>query len=372
MATARPSSSVEAQDKIHTTLLALARSIRRPRTYVGYSAFILMGLVYGCRPFAWEGPSLIDLIKVFAPWAEELCTQECPVQTIPCALVATEGCSVECAPISQEYPLHRCVHYIAGINIPKTARVCPISRVPIAEFYASLGVSTILTVADGDCAFDVMAMILARPTSFETRKTLRVEISDYLLERIDEPWMHDLMEACQELPRTDVAAFRAVENQPPAPPIAPATAVAEENAKPSSDDMGDSLPDEETLKALQWASRLQDDANVISLFRSLPQAIINDQVELYRRRSTEPAVAAGPSDKVELGRGSPGHKIRMLVAMRFHTFCRKHHIIVNERLPRNVMKQFVEEHIKTTLVEGFTAVKETADNTGAISEEGIP
>ena len=32
--------------------------------------------------------------------------------------------------------------------------------------------------------------------------------------------------------------------------------------------------------------------------------------------------------------------------MRFHTFCRKHHITANQRLPRNAMKQFVEEHIK--------------------------
>ena len=88
--------------KNRETLLALARTIRQPRAYVGYSAFILMGLVYKCRPYAWEGPSLIDLIQVFAPWAEELCTQECPVQTIPCALVATEGCYVERVP----FPRH--------------------------------------------------------------------------------------------------------------------------------------------------------------------------------------------------------------------------------------------------------------------------
>ena len=75
MATARPSSSVEAQDKIHTTLLALARSIRRPRTYVGYSAFILMGLLKKCRPCAWEGPFFIDLMQMYAPWAIEDCTR---------------------------------------------------------------------------------------------------------------------------------------------------------------------------------------------------------------------------------------------------------------------------------------------------------
>ena len=38
------------------TLLALARTIRQPKAYVGYSAFILLGLVYGCRPLVWEPP----------------------------------------------------------------------------------------------------------------------------------------------------------------------------------------------------------------------------------------------------------------------------------------------------------------------------
>ena len=74
------------------------------------------------------------------------------------------------------------------------------------------------------------------------------------------------------------------------------------------DGMGDSLPDEETHTALQWASKLQDDANAISVFRSLPQAIINDQVELHRSRSTEPAVAAHPPEKLDLGICLPSHK----------------------------------------------------------------
>ena len=72
-------------------------------------------------------------------------------------------------PCSEECPLHRCDHYIEGIGIPKTARVCTLRRVPITELYASIVVSTDLTVADGDCAVDVMAMMLAIPLSFETR-----------------------------------------------------------------------------------------------------------------------------------------------------------------------------------------------------------
>ena len=45
-----------------------------PRSYVGYSAFILMGLLKRCQPCVWEGAAFIDLLEVFAPWAKECCT----------------------------------------------------------------------------------------------------------------------------------------------------------------------------------------------------------------------------------------------------------------------------------------------------------
>ena len=85
------SPAVAAGHTIRTTLLALARTIRKPRAYVGYSAFILMGLLNKCRPCAWEGASFIDLIDVFAPWANELCTKPVPLTAVPCALVAQAG-----------------------------------------------------------------------------------------------------------------------------------------------------------------------------------------------------------------------------------------------------------------------------------------
>ena len=68
-ATAVAATAVAAQHKIEATLLTLARQIRQPRSYVGYSAFILMGLRMKCQPCVWEGSSFIDLLEVFAPWA---------------------------------------------------------------------------------------------------------------------------------------------------------------------------------------------------------------------------------------------------------------------------------------------------------------
>ena len=59
--------AVAAQRVIRSTLLALARSIRRPGYYVGYSAFILFALLKRCKPCAWEGREKVHLLQVFAP-----------------------------------------------------------------------------------------------------------------------------------------------------------------------------------------------------------------------------------------------------------------------------------------------------------------
>ena len=117
-------------------------------------------------------------------------------------------------------------HFVAGIKIPE----CQVleSSCSLETLYASLGVSVIASVLDGDCAFDVMTMMLGIPGSFAARKDLRIEVSDYLISRIGEPWMHDIMVACQELRLEDVKLYRSggVE-MVAAPPSAPAPAVAD-------------------------------------------------------------------------------------------------------------------------------------------------
>ena len=86
------------------------------------------------------------------------------------------------SPISEDAPLGRASHYVAGVPIPPQPR--HEGELAFETYYASLGVATLPTVCDGDCALDVTSMMLELPQSFETRKQLRVEISDYLLERM--------------------------------------------------------------------------------------------------------------------------------------------------------------------------------------------
>ena len=177
--------------------------------------------------------------------------------------------------------------------LPRTSP-CPTSRCCVAAIckkavvaggegdfetlYASRGVAVLPTVLDGDCAFDVMLMMLGKPSSHAARKELRLELSDYLLARVGEPWMHDIMAVTQEVDSDDVKKCKLLKqsNLPLAPPAAPSAAVADQVASDdaivSLDDAmnADPLPDEETVAALRWSSKLTQDANVLSLIQSLP------------------------------------------------------------------------------------------------------
>ena len=273
--------ALAAQHRIESKLLALAREIRRPKAYVGYSAFILMGLLKKQRPCVWEGTSFIDLLQVFAPWALEFCTSELPMTAIACSFVAQSGGAVELVGICEQHPLSNTTHYVAGIHIPQceiTEQTCSFEAL-----YASLGVACVASVVDGDCGLDVMTMMLGIAPSFAARKELRIEISDYLITRIGEPWMHDIMAACQELSHKDVVLYRSGDTKIVAAAMAPPPAVAEP-AAPTCDETGETTVDEETFAAMRWASKLSDDSCVLSVIRTLPKEIVQEQVVLYRQR----------------------------------------------------------------------------------------
>ena len=56
-------------------------------------------------------------------------------------------------------------------------------------FYSSKGLAVLGTVMDGDCVIDVACQMLCLPQTLAQRAALRVEISDYLLARVNTPWM---------------------------------------------------------------------------------------------------------------------------------------------------------------------------------------
>ena len=113
---------------------------------------------------------------------------------------------MDLAPISAEHPLTKTCYFVAGVGVPESQ--VEASACDFEVLYASLGVAIMATVVDGDCAMDVMTLMLGKGPSFFFRRDLRIELSDYLIARIGEPWLHDIMVACQELRLEDVQAYR--------------------------------------------------------------------------------------------------------------------------------------------------------------------
>ncbi len=104
-----------AQARVASRLLELARAIRRPRSYIGYSCFICFALHRKCRPFIWEGANRVDIVDAFAPWALDNCTLECIVDGVCCCLDRGGGEDhAEMKPVSATHPLAMCSHFVAG------------------------------------------------------------------------------------------------------------------------------------------------------------------------------------------------------------------------------------------------------------------
>ena len=259
--------AVAARGRVEARLLELARQIRKPRAYVGYAAFILMGLVKKCRPCVFEGATHLDLLKIFAPWALSQSTTELAVSAVSCALKASANGLAELMPICREYPLSSTCHFVGACMMEETGTAA--EALIFNSLYASMGICILSTMMNGDCALHVMTMMLGIDTGFESRRALRIELSDYLFDRIGEPWMQDIMASCQEVEWADVQALRAGAADGSVKPIT-APAVAAPIAAPIA---VVEVADEETLEAMRWASKLTDDNSVLALIEASPKKV---------------------------------------------------------------------------------------------------
>ena len=167
-------------------LLALSRSIRGARHYVGYSAFVLFGLRFEVRPLVWEGSSRIDLFEALAPWAVGRCKGHCAVDAVVCCMVPRSGGYAEMVPVSEEHPLSECRHFVSCTNIGMELSVPGTS---IENFHQRLGQAILGTVTDGDCGLDVMSQMIGRPQTLASRTALREELAEFMVPRIKLPRM---------------------------------------------------------------------------------------------------------------------------------------------------------------------------------------
>ena len=222
---------VQAQATVIAKLIAFARRLRQPRTTVGYSAFLLFALhdKYRCRPLIWEGETVIDLIHAYAPWAKTLCVNPCACDAVACAIPARSRGRADWYPISEKHPLGDTRHWIGGARVEMDLRQGECEG-PLQEFYNRLGLVLFGTVTDNDCGVDTMCQMLQLPQTPAKRQELRSDMSEYLLERLESPWMQDLMVATCELDHKEVQQARLLQSACAGGPIvvaddAPAAAI---------------------------------------------------------------------------------------------------------------------------------------------------
>ena len=163
---------LRAQAHVLGKMLDLARQIRRPRATVGYSFFIWFGLCERCRPVLREGDVRVDILETFAPWALDMCLNDCAVEGLCCHFEVCEGGQAMLHPVSEDHPLNECNHFIACARVEEHDAI----GTGIEATYLRRGRAILGTVADGDCGVDTAVIMIGRPQTVVERNRLRVEI----------------------------------------------------------------------------------------------------------------------------------------------------------------------------------------------------
>ena len=321
-------------------LLSLARDIRRDRNYVGYSFFVLFGLAKKCKPFVWEGENLVDVIDTFAPWATEQCISECAVQAVCVCFECLEGGECRMVRVSEDHPLAQTKHFLASVSIGHDLSCEGDS---LQAFYQRRGVAVLGTVVDGDCGVDCACMMLGRCQSLEERSKLRRDVSDFLLERVEERWLQDLMVACGEIDGEELLLHRSL--QPASNALVDLTGDAGE-AQEEKANSAVAVSTHSTTgnidkyrAALEWATGVKDDGILLSLFKELPEAVLNEQLQSYERRDSQKE-----SEKEPRREHFPESNVsgQDTISAAFDDYLQKQGLGDDKRLPRHAIRKFLE------------------------------
>ena len=104
-------------------------------------------------------------------------------------------------PVSETHPLSMCSHFVAAVPMEG---VCHEGGPCLQGYDSSRGLAFLGTVMDGDGGIDVACQMLGLPQTPAQRAALREEINDYLLARVNKPWMQEVMGILQEVNLDDV------------------------------------------------------------------------------------------------------------------------------------------------------------------------
>ena len=112
------------------------------------------------------------------------------------------------------------------------------------------------------------------------------------------------------------------------------------------DDLGEPEPvSEDAMEAMRWASRLDNDCQVLQLARELPIQVVQEQIRMWNESKTAVAASSSPTHKLVVG-SFPTVTLRHAVAKRFQLFCDTLGLSTANRLQRGTMTRFMAENIK--------------------------
>ena len=343
--------------------MKLSREINNPRSYVGYSFFVLLALSRKTQLLMWEGEFSVNLLETFAPWALDTAVAASSAQGVATCLVSLPDGQVQMFPVSETHPLHLCRHWIGCRTMDVSLKLSDTES--IFAFYADMGIMLFETVCDGDCGPDAACMMLGLPRSSQNRSELRTEVATYLLQRRETPWMLDMLVALQELDAEVVDAFRSGEvssalveidpvvTEAPIAPETPAVAsqlsVVERSSavadQPVAAETSSAVADaDEILKAIQWATGLKDLGILYGLVNGLPDWTIDEHVVAYRNRGIMVAKKQYANTTSRITVAPNMVSSRMKVAAEYHAWLRSGGHL-GKKAPRNVLNRFVDERL---------------------------
>ena len=330
-------------------IMALAREIRRPRQYIGYFGWLAFALMEKVAVFMWEGMNRLNLVETFAPWAIDHCNKIVVAEAIFCRF-SEEGCYQ----VSETNPLHVCSHYVVGIPVESSTVVAQSAEdlslsedpLPFETFYLTCGMAVRYTIADGDCALDSMCIMLGEERTFDNRQKLREQLHDFLICNAEHKGLQDACRASQE--------FTVDDPSPPTTVVAQVAAVSEvKEQELTHSGIPNNAKTEftaEELEAVSWACGFKNvnAETTLAVCRSLPSAVVTEQVELYRQRVVsivpQKVEEIKPHQCAKYGRGYRRNllKTRLAIGEKFHLFIKQHNS-EECKLPKGDLKQFFKQ-----------------------------
>ena len=211
------------------------------------------------------------------------------------------------------------------------------------------------TVRDGDCGLDLMCRMLNAPSTPDSRFALRQELSGYLIAHAAEPWMWELMRACQELEDETVEEVSVKFQAPPQ--------VGHDSEEPSKEDsLALANQTQLAVRAVGMCIGSNNEKIIRGVLATMAPGLIEEQIVNLRVREQSALAVQQRDSRAPLpwkqGRGVTD-VYRNRICMRLASY------IGGYNVRRHDVERFVERHIALALLKERAAAANVGRQEGS-------